>query len=313
MDPISALAAINAVGTTVDNMSGGASQRQQNYQLELMREQEEANKRGVDYQTQKAKEMYEYTGYGSKVRQMKEAGLNPALILNGGGAGVTGNISAPQVSQGSAPNVAGEQQAKTATMGMALQLAKLQSEIEVNKAHAASLQADASLKGQDTSGKEFELNLNKETRQFEVQRRGAEQGLKVEEAFSKKLENDIRSQAQQSEIEARQQMGTEANLRVQQQIKDLAFTDAKTRLTEAQINEVIQHAMKLAKESNQIERDYMQRQQAIEEGVRNFMLEQNMKKAFHNDEQFNEIARNLSHVAGIAIGAGMLNVRKSKE
>ena len=54
-----------------------------------------ANKEQMAYNQQLNKDMYEYTGFASKVRQMKEAGLNPALMYAGGGSGggVTGNVS----------------------------------------------------------------------------------------------------------------------------------------------------------------------------------------------------------------------------
>lgn len=306
MDPITALGAITGVANTVDNLSGSASDRQQAYQMELMNAQAQKNKEAMEDQARAQREMYEYTGYESKVRQMKAAGLNPGLLYQQGGGGVTGNISAPQVSQGQAPNVAAEKQNKTANVGMALQLAKLQSEIDLNKSQADKNRAEAGSSGQNTETGKFKLDVDKETRQFEVTKRGAESSKQIEETFGKKLENDIRSQSMVSEIEARNQLGTEANLKVQQQIKDLAFTDARIALTESQQTEVVNRAMKLAIESKQIGRDYIQRQQAIEIGVTNFMQEMGMKKQFHNDEQFNEVARNVSHIASMAIGGAMM-------
>lgn len=309
MDPISTLNAINGVAGVINTVnSANDSDRQQQYQLELMREQQKANRAGMRDQISGQKEMYEYTGYESKVRQMKAAGLNPALIYGMGGSagGTTANVAAPTVSQGSAPNVAQSTSNKTQQIGMALQMAKMQSEIELNKSAAQKNIAEAGTSGVNTETGTFNLGISKETRQHEITKRGGEAGKVTEEAFGKKIENDIRSQSMSSEIEARNQLGTEANLKVQQQIKELAFTDAKIALTESQQTEVVNRAVKLAIESRQIGRDYQQRQQAIEVGVTNFMMEMGMKKQFHSDEQFNEVARNVSHVASMAIGGAMI-------
>ncbi|AXH74945.1 MAG: DNA pilot protein [Microviridae sp.] len=61
---------------------------------------EEYNKRMTDYNFQKQMEMWEKTGYGPQVQQMKEAGLNPALMYKGSGAG--GQTAVATSSQGAA-------------------------------------------------------------------------------------------------------------------------------------------------------------------------------------------------------------------
>ena len=127
--------------------------------------------------------MFQATGYGAKVKQLKEAGLNPALIygMGGAGGGTTGNISAPQVSQGSAPNVAAATANKTASVGMALQLAKLQSEIKVNEPIANVNQAEASKKsGVDTQ------KATEEIANLQSSREGQEL-----DNYNKKLNNAI--------------------------------------------------------------------------------------------------------------------------
>ena len=83
---------------------------------------------------------YDKTKTSAQVKNLKEAGLNTALMYGmsgaGGATGQTGSASAGSVSGASASDSASRDQAKTAQMGMGLQLQKLQSEIDVNKSIA---------------------------------------------------------------------------------------------------------------------------------------------------------------------------------
>lgn len=99
-----------------------------------------ANKEQMAYNQELNKNMYEYTGYASKVRQMKDAGLNPALMYAGGGAGggVTGNVSGG-AGKGNASDEVSRRMADISSMGMALQNAKLAAEVR-------NLEVDADLK-----------------------------------------------------------------------------------------------------------------------------------------------------------------------
>ena len=54
--------------------------------------QNQWNKEAAEQSQQYAKEMFDYTGYENQVKQMKAAGLNPALM--NGGAGSAGQASA---------------------------------------------------------------------------------------------------------------------------------------------------------------------------------------------------------------------------
>jgi len=163
------------------------AERQQEYQKELAKDQSTYNREAVQDQFEKQKQMYEYTGYESKVRQLKAAGLNPGLIYsNGAGTGgVTGNTSAAQVSQGNAPNMAGFRANQIAAQGMALQLAKLKSEIEVNQSVAKVNEAAAGYKsgaetklaeqqtlkaGTETELQKIELEIAKATKEDNIDR-----------------------------------------------------------------------------------------------------------------------------------------------
>ena len=130
---------------------GGNRQRrkQVEQQQKLTNIQVDANKQLADHGMGISKEMFEYTGYGAQRRQMEEAGLNPALMYGHAGAGgSTGSASAGSAGGGQASDEASLKQANMAQQGMLLQLAKIGSEIAVNKATAKEKEANAELTGE---------------------------------------------------------------------------------------------------------------------------------------------------------------------
>lgn len=125
-------------------------------QKELMGLQGKMNEElmGKSYEQQKA--MYDHT-YNlnraeQQVRNLKEAGLNPALAmgLQGAGGGATAGSGGAAVGGGAAPEAAAMQQAGIARQGMALQMSKVKSEIDVNKSIAERNRADAESLGANT-------------------------------------------------------------------------------------------------------------------------------------------------------------------
>lgn len=303
MDPIAALGAINGVKQTIDSMTGSASDKQQQYQLELMREQEAANRRGTDYQTQKAKEMYEYTGYGSKVRQMKDAGLNPALVYQQGGAGVTGNINAPQVSQGSAPNVAAEKQIN---MGMALQLAKLQSEIDVNKSVTERNIAEAGLAGQNKKGQEFDLGVKTETREEtinQIKNLSQESG---ENLLSKQLANTLSTLTMDNKVNM-----TAAELANEFTNNKILRTEVD--LKEAQLENVLTNTIKTALESNYIDKNYDLRVKELAQQLRLGLGAQGLTQEQIDQNKTRMWVDAVSKAIGIAVGARLATRGRGEE
>lgn len=128
-------------------------------QLEQQRKltdiQQNANFQSMDKQQAMQKEMFEHTfdiqsKYNSAAQQVqryKEAGLNPALMYTNGSAGMaggtTGGVGMGSVSGGSASDEASRKAIDLQMQGMALQNAKLASEIEVNKSVANNNNANA--------------------------------------------------------------------------------------------------------------------------------------------------------------------------
>lgn len=135
------------VGGVVDalDIGGNRKRRKQIEQQQKLTDiQVGANKELADYGMGISKEMFEHTGYGAQRRQMEEAGLNPALMYgHAGEGGSTMGAGAGSAGGGQASDEASQKMASTQARGMALQLAKLQSEVEINKAQARNLNVAA--------------------------------------------------------------------------------------------------------------------------------------------------------------------------
>lgn len=131
----------------------GANQGMANDQIEQQKKltaiQEGANARAARYTQELQKEMIDYTNPSMTMKRLEDAGLNPALMYGQGGAGGTTTGSAAQsgVSGGAASDEASRKMTSIQQQGMALQMAKLQSEIDVNKSVAEVNKANAGLSG----------------------------------------------------------------------------------------------------------------------------------------------------------------------
>lgn len=120
-------------------------QQQMNYGREMWEKQNQAednrmalqnqwNKEAAAQSQQYAKEMFDYTGYENQVKQMKAAGLNPALMNGSGG-------SAGQASAGA--NVEPAQAFQPMGIQMALQAQQVMANTQLANAQAQKTRAEA--------------------------------------------------------------------------------------------------------------------------------------------------------------------------
>lgn len=152
IDPLTMSAIVSAGGNLLGqgmgmlDVGGNRLRRKQiEQQQKLTDMQVGANKELADYGMGISKEMFEATGYGAQRDQMERAGLNPALMYGHAGAGgSTASAGAGSAGSGQASDEASMKMANAQAQGMALQLAKLGSEIAINKAQAKKLDAEAS-------------------------------------------------------------------------------------------------------------------------------------------------------------------------
>ena len=147
--------AMGLVGGLLDTFDIGGNRRRRKQieqQQKLTDMQIAANKELADYGMGISKEMFEHTGYAAQRRQMEEAGLNPALMYGyAGEGGSTMGTGAGSASTGQASDEASRKMASIQAKGMGLQLAKLQSEIAINKSQAKKLDAEADNLGEKTT------------------------------------------------------------------------------------------------------------------------------------------------------------------
>lgn len=149
----------NAVGNAVTDAFGiNNDKKQLDQQQKLTDMQVNANKNLANYSYGLNQKMYDYTYDKTKaltqVQNLKEAGLNPALMYgmsgSGGTSATTGSASAGSASAGTSSDSSSRQMAQTAQIGMGLQMAKLESEIDLNRSVAESNRASAGKATADT-------------------------------------------------------------------------------------------------------------------------------------------------------------------
>lgn len=135
-------------------------QQQMNYGREMWEKQNQAenermalqnqwNKEAAAQSQQYAKEMFDYTGYENQVKQMKAAGLNPALMNGGGG-------SAGQASAGA--EVQPAQAFQPMGIQMALQAQQVMANTQLANAQAEKTRAETTAQNmQNLIGSSIEL------------------------------------------------------------------------------------------------------------------------------------------------------------
>lgn len=109
-------------------------EKQNEAENERMALQNQWNKESAAQSQQYAKEMFDYTGYENQVKQMKAAGLNPALMNGGGG-------SAGQASAGA--EVQPAQAFQPMGIQMALQAQQIMANTQLANAQAQKTRAEA--------------------------------------------------------------------------------------------------------------------------------------------------------------------------
>lgn len=205
----------------------------------------------TDYSIKKQMEMWEATNYKAQMEQLAIAGLNPALMYDGSGAGgslqaSTGGGGTPQASRGT-EGIAG--------MGMGLQLGMMNAQKELIEAQTKKTEVEATkIGGVDTEGQALQNIITKYT------------GMEAKDVYNKVTSpnRDIQAKTYQDEMEARQGVaGTIYELWVDgklmdkslQEIEGIALGNAKTREETRKVYkeiELLEESIKGAKIGNVI-------------------------------------------------------------
>lgn len=137
-------------------LQSGSNQSYNEEQAQLR--QAQINKEQAKYSQGLAMEYWDYTNWENQVDHLKKAGLNPALMYaKGGTGGQTGGGQA----QGVGLSPSNQEAVKAQQIGMALQLAQLKSQIEVNESVAKKNTAEAEkTAGVDTEAAKMGIKLS---------------------------------------------------------------------------------------------------------------------------------------------------------
>lgn len=153
----------------VDEALFGNKRRKQQIeqQKKLTDLQIQANKELANYGMGISKEIFDYTDYENQVKQMKAAGLNPALMYgHAGGIGTTVSSSAGSASGSQASDETSRKMANIQMQGMGLQIQKLNAEIQKTQAEATKAQAEAKKVAEESETisqkRQFEIELLKQ-------------------------------------------------------------------------------------------------------------------------------------------------------
>ena len=137
-------------------LQSGSNQSYNEEQAQLR--QAQINKEQAKYSQGLAMEYWDYTNWENQVDHLKKAGLNPALMYAKGGAG--GQTGGGQA-QGVGLSPSNQEAVKAQQIGMALQLAQLKSQIEVNESVAKKNTAEAEkTAGVDTEAAKIGIKLS---------------------------------------------------------------------------------------------------------------------------------------------------------
>lgn len=150
------LGAIMGVIGAASALQSGSNQSYNEEQAQLR--QAQINKEQAKYSQGLAMEYWDYTNWENQVDHLKKAGMNPALMYAKGGAG--GQTGGGQA-QGVGLSPSNQEAVKAQQIGMALQLAQLKSQIEVNESVAKKNTAEAEkTAGVDTEAAKMGIKLS---------------------------------------------------------------------------------------------------------------------------------------------------------
>lgn len=244
------------------------AEEQYSRNLQLQNNQFEFNSKEAEKAHKRALEMnqitYQQNSIQNKVAQMKEAGLNPALMYGGGAGNAGGAGSASTTAQAAGGAGASTGKANYAeSMGIAMQLAQLKANVDLTKAqeNLANTQAEK-LAGADTN----KINA-------EIQNLGAtREGQDLQNAYQR-LENDIKGFTMQYEIaEAKSQaeyIARRSSIALEEYTQAVIKTEVDQATKEARIKQAIELAA-----TQQAEATLKSAQASYTEAQRNALAEQ---------------------------------------
>jgi len=189
-----------AAGSVIGALTANTRRKQQMADQKKLMEIQQQNQMALNKQGQQlAQENWDYTNAENQVKHYENAGLNVGLMYGGSGAGGT-------LSSGSGGGAAGGSAPTAENPGiMGIQLAQLQSQVELNKALANKANADAGRTSGDSPTGQADLgkiaadtaltNMNTENAKLEnkLKTEGYESALYQLKANADKAQSEARS------------------------------------------------------------------------------------------------------------------------
>lgn len=163
-------------------LAGWQDRRQLKQQQKLTEMQVNAQKGMIDYQNQATFDMWQKTGPTGQVAQLKEAGLNPALMYGMGGG--TGGQSVSQ----SANVGAGQTSQQSMAMGLS-NMAQTAAQVKLMDAQARNLDANT----EKTAGPDTDVaNMTIEQMKQTIKNQQAQQALTETQNEIQQIERDLK-------------------------------------------------------------------------------------------------------------------------
>lgn len=249
-------------------LGGVNDKRQVRQQRRMNNVNMEYNKEMTEYNQMKQMEMWHATGYEAQKKQMKEAGINPALLYGmGGGGGQSNTVTTSNQGASQAPSGGGEIQGM---MGIGIQGALLMAQKQNIEADTAKKIAET----QKTAGVDTE-NVKADTENKILAKVIQEfTGKEMKDTYERisSPNRGIQAKTYQEELEARQGMaGTIYELWVEGKLKDksvaeiekILLDNSKSRAETANIyrqGQILEENLKGAKLDNVIKKLEMELQ-----------------------------------------------------
>ena len=182
-------------------------EKQHQYEQDNMKYQATLNEQAAQANQIRAKEMWDYTSYPNQVKNLKAAGLNPALLYGQGGGGGGTTAGAGQ-NAGAGLSQSRTMEIKNQQRELALQAAQQMASIKVLESEAKKNDAEAREKEQNIEESKATVdNLIQQTKSEGVKRDLMRSNIAVNEANERLIgieerfkENGIKLQNQQIEM-----------------------------------------------------------------------------------------------------------------